>query len=159
MADNTALTTEVRYLYGETSPVDATVDTATELKIGDIVLLTAGKVVAASSVATAALAAASFMGISGQTKLAGADQIRGNSRKNRVRIDTTGTFSIPCADALVVGDKVGPKVVGGKATTQEVTKAAAATDAIGICVADKAAGDTHAIVQINSKLINTAPLA
>lgn len=151
MPNNTALTPETRYLYGETSPIDATFVANGAFKIGDIVCLNAGVVNPASDETTLANAAGKFLGISGQAKEAGAVQIRGNSRQYRIRIDTDGVFAIPCADACVVGDLVGPKLNGGKATAQEVIKTATAAESIGVVVEDKTASDTHVKVRIISK--------
>ena len=154
MADNTPLTTEgARYLYGATSPADCAVDTATAVAKGDIVCLSSGKIVPATAFATKALAAAAFAGISGQTKAAGDAQIRGNTNANRIRIDTDGVFSIPCADACDVGDALGIKLNGGAtaALAGEVAKTTTDNEKIAICVEPKTASETHVKCRILSK--------
>jgi hypothetical protein len=149
----TALTPETRFITGETWPVDSKVATDTALKIGDLVGIDAasGEVVPVSNFATEAEAAAVFAGISGQAKAAGVEQIRGNSRKNRVRIDTDGIWEIPCAVAVNTGQLLGFKLVDGKVATQEVVIAADATTAVGYCVLEKPATETHVRIRLVSQ--------
>jgi hypothetical protein len=154
MADSTPLTTAgARYYTEATQPVDMTIDTATAATKGGLVGLTGGKAVPLSTYATKALGAAAFCGVFGQTKAAGDAQIRGNSAANKIRVDTGGVWSIPCADACTAGEYVGPKLNGGSTACLdgEVQKTATANEQIAVVVADKGASETHVLVRILSK--------
>jgi len=132
-----------RYLYGETNPVSAGIQTADAINVGDLVSYGMGNVYKASEATwTTDLAttqtnfAAAFLGVSGQKKLAGESRVHGNSTDNIIRIDCSGVYEFSCVNASYeIGQWIGAAKDSGNALLND-TVAAVSTSAkaIGICV-------------------------
>lgn len=128
-----------RWLRDDTNPVDATIATAKEVAVGDIVGMSAGTLVKASdttwntdTATTQADFRALFLGISGQAKDADVARAYGNSDDNEVRVATSGVYEMDCASATFeVGDFVGPAKDTGDALLDDKVVAAVEAGAIG----------------------------
>src|SRR5438876_6888 len=100
-------TDSFRYRYGETSPVEATVATAQQVNVGDLVSQESNTLVRAEDEAWVSNLAttqtnfvASFLGVCAQRKNATVTQPgTGGGPPGTVRVNTTGTFEFACASA------------------------------------------------------------
>lgn len=147
-----------RYIRGETNPLIAPVLTAQAVAVGDLVGLSAGNVVRAEDqtwntdlATTQSDFAATFLGVSGQKKVAATARVYGNSEDNKIRIDAEGIYEFDCASAtFAVGDLVGPaKQTGNALESQKVVAVATEARAIGR-VAEAGTSVTTVKVQILS---------
>ena len=146
-----------RYLYGETNPVSAGIQTADAINVGDLVSYGMGSVHKASEISwttdlgtTQTNFAAGFLGVSGQKKLAGESRVHGNSTDNIIRIDCSGVYEFSCVNASYeIGEWIGAAKDSGNALLND-TVAAVSTSAkaIGICV--EATSGTKIKIQILS---------
>ncbi len=131
------------YSRGETDPVFVPVLTAQAIAVNDIVGLSSGNAVRAEdTVWNTTLAqtqtdfAATFLGVSGQRKVAAVARVDGNGKDNLIRVNAQGIYTSDCASAtFAVGDYVGPaKQTGNLLESQKVVGVATEPLAIGIVV-------------------------
>lgn len=129
-----------RYLFAETNPVSAPVQTATAISVGDILGYTAGNVYLASAetwdtnlATTQTNFATKFLGLSGQKKLSTEARVHGNSTDNIIRVDCSGVYEFDASSAsYVIGDFVGPaKDTGNALLAGTVAKVSGVALAIG----------------------------
>ena len=153
-----------RYLYGETNPVSAPVQTATAVSVGDLLGYATGYVYKASAqtwdtnlATTQTNFATAFLGVSGQKKLDTEARVFGNSTDNIIRVDCSGIFEFDCSSAsYVIGDYVGPaKDTGNALLDGTLAKVASAALANGRVV-ENAASATKIKVQLLSTLNSVA---
>ncbi len=151
-----------RFRNGETNPVQAAVDSATVIEIGDLVYQASGKALPASAQADLGTEAQNqegfhdaFLGVAEQRSRAGdtAD----------IRVATAGVFEFDCASAnFALGDLVGPAGTGAGSAVgvanQTVKAVATPNLAIGRVVR---AGTslTKVLVAIDATLITGGPRA
>lgn len=129
-----------RYFRGETRPRIAPVLTAQAVAVGDLCGLSSGNVVRAEDTTwntdlatTQAAFVPTFLGVSGQRKVAATARVDANGRDNVIRVDAGGFYEFDCASAtFAVGDLVGPaKQSGNGLESQKVVGVATESVAIG----------------------------
>jgi hypothetical protein len=132
-----------RYLYGETNPVSAGIQTGDAISVGDLVGYGMGNVYKASAttwdtnLATTQIAfGQTFLGVSGQKKLAGESRVHGNSTDNIIRVDCSGVYEFSCVNASYeIGQWIGAAKDSGNALLNDtVAGVSCKAEAIGICV-------------------------
>jgi hypothetical protein len=145
----------MRWRYGDTSPVQLAVDSATVIEIGDMLYLDVDDAKPASSQADQATKNANqqlfhdnFAGVAMQASRAGDTQ--------PIRVATSGVFEFDCVSAtLEVGDLIGPdeNVAGTALLNGTVIKVSAATGAIGRCAKRLNPAGTRCLVDIVSSVL------
>ena len=148
------MTTKMRWRFGDTNPVVAAVDAATEIAAGDLVYQDVDDAKPASAqadqetlVANQTLFAQKFLGVAMQTHLAGT--------AGEIRVATTGVFELDCASAsFELGDLVGPveNAAGNALVNQQVAKVTSANYALGRIVR-RANAATSVLVDIRSTVL------
>lgn len=147
-----------RYMRGATQPVIAPVATAQAIAVGDVVGLTNNTTARAEDftwntdlATTQAGFVATFLGVSGQRKVATVARVDANSADNVIRIDTQGIYEFDTASASYnVGDLVGmAKQTGNFLESQKVAAVATENLAIGRVV-EKTTSSLKVLVQILS---------
>lgn len=142
----------MRWRYGDTNPVMASVASATVIEAGDLVYQELGNVLPASSLADQGSQSlnqstfqSAFLGVAMQASPDGATQ--------PIRVATTGVFEFPCdAAAFDIGDLIGPveDSTGAALEDQKVGSAGAPTASLGRCAKKAAAGSVRVLVDIFS---------
>jgi hypothetical protein len=145
----------MRWRYGDTSPVQLPVDSATVIEIGDMIYLDVDDAKPAGSQADQGTKNANqqlfhdnFAGVAMQASRAGDAQ--------PIRVATTGVFEFDCVStALEVGDLIGPdENVGGTALLNgTVIKVSAANAAIGRCAKRLNPAGTRCLVDVVSSML------
>ena len=158
MSDN------MRWRYGDTTPIEIAVDSAVVIEIGDLVALdaaigTGDAAIPASDQTWVGLSATQdafhdvFLGVAMQRSRAGDTAT--------IRVATTGVFEFVCASATwLVGDLVGPddNATPDALENQQVIKATNIGRAIARCV-KAAATVTTVLVAIESVAMTGGPQA
>lgn len=148
----------MRYRYGETNPVEAAVNSATVIEIGDLVYLEVDDARPASDQSDQSTEAANqdkfhnkFLGVAMQASPSGST--------TPIRVATSGVFEFTCASATFeLGDLIGPveKSNGTQLENQKVAKVPGTTRAIGR-VSKAAASVTSVLVAITSTVMAGGP--
>jgi hypothetical protein len=146
---------KMRWRYGDTNPVVAAVDSATEIAIGDLLYLDTSAAKPASSQADQAtktanqqLFADTFLGVAMQRSPAG--------DSNPIRVATTGVFEYDCASATFeLGDLVGAdeNAAGDALLPQQVAKVAASKYAVARVAKRVAAAAASVLVDVRSTIM------
>lgn len=151
-----------RYVFGDTNPVQAAVDSAVVIEIGDLVALVTGKAVPADDFADAGTKAQNqeafhdlFLGV--------AEQRSRNGDTDPIRVATTGTFEFDIASAtLGLGALVGAAGTGEAGAVgvanQSVESVATPNLAIGR-VREAIASNTKVKINIESVIMTGGPQA
>lgn len=151
-----------RYRYGDTNPVEAAVDSAVVIEIGDLVALVSGKAVPADDFADSGTLAENqeafhdlFLGVAQQRSRAG--------DTDPIRVATSGTFEFDIASAtLGLGALVGPAGTGEAnavgVANQTVISVATPNLAVGR-VQDAIASATKVKVNVESVIMTGGPRA
>ncbi|MCR4415269.1 MAG: DUF2190 family protein [Thermoguttaceae bacterium] len=149
------MTDRMRWRYGDTNPVVAAVDSATEIEIGDLVFLDTDDAKPASlqadqgsESANQALLAQKFLGVAMQHSRPGDTE--------PIRVATTGVFEFDCpSDTFELGDLVGgDENAGGTALLdQQVSKVAQTQNAIGRVARRSPTATTTVLVDIRSTVM------
>lgn len=152
----------MRWRHGDTNPVVVPVASATVIEIGDLVYLSSGNALPATSLADAGTKAQNqeafhdaFIGVSTSRSRAGDD--------SPITVATTGVFEFDCASAsLALGTLVGPIGTGaGDAVgvaNQSVESVATANLAVGR-VNKATTSATKVLVEIVSTTVRGGPMA
>lgn len=145
----------MRWRYGDTSPVQLPVDSATVIEIGDMVYLDTDDAKPASAQADQGTETGNqqlfhdlFAGVAMQASRSGDTQ--------SVRVATTGVFEFDCPSAtLEVGDLMGSDENGGGTAllNQTVAKVSNANAAIGRCAKRVNPAGTRVLVDIVSSVV------
>ena len=157
----------MRWRYGETNPVTLPVDSATDIEIGDMVLLDTDDAKPASSINDIGgagppdLAAAqeqfhdSFVGVAMQRSRAGDTQA--------IRIATSGVFEFDAASATFeLGDRMAVAQDAGTALEDQKVVGVAQNvpkRAVGRVAKRVASADTKVLVEISSTMMRDGPQA
>lgn len=154
MSDN------MRWRYGDTSPVVMAVGADTIIEIGDLVYLDNGQVKPASAAedlesesANQAFLHDGFVGVAMQRSRAGDTK--------PIRVATSGVFEFACAAlTFEVGDLIGGKEAAGgtQLEDQVVAKVDATNLAIGRCVRQAPTATTRVLVDIVSTIVKGGPM-
>jgi predicted RecA/RadA family phage recombinase len=154
-AESFAMSDKMRWRYGETNPVVAAVDAATEIECGDLVWLDGDDVKPASAqadqgseTANQQLAADKFLGVAMQRSRAG--------EVAPIRVATTGVFEFDCpSGTFELGDLVGidENAAGNALLDQLVAKVAGSQYAIGRVTRRAAAAATTVLVDVRSTVM------
>lgn len=149
MSDN------MRWRYGDTTPVMAAVDTGTVIEIGDLVWQDTNDAKPASdSTYDSGLATSqelfvdSFLGVAMQRSQTG--------ETAPIRVATTGTFEYPCASAAFeLGDFIGPddNSVPDELENQKVIEVSDSARAFGYVAKREGSAVTTMLVQITSTIM------
>ncbi len=149
------MTDRMRWRYGDTNPVVAAVDSATEIEIGDLVLLDTDDAKPASwqadqgsESANQVLFAQKFLGVAMQRSRPG--------DTDPIRVATTGVFEFDCpSDTFELGDLVGgDENAGGTALLdQQVSKVTQTQNAIGRVARRSPTATTTVLVDIRSTVM------
>lgn len=147
---------KMRWRYGETNPVVAPVDSATEISVGDLLYLSSGKALPASSLtpettvaATQAAFSAIFLGVAMQKSVSG--------DTTPIRVATTGVFEFDIPSATYgLGDMVGIYESADEAAlpSQKVDKVSLLAGAIGRVCRVETSATTNALVTLKSVVMN-----
>ena len=150
----------MRWRYGETSPVMMPVDAETTIEIGDLLYLATDDVRPAAMLTPGGSLAATqetfhdnFVGVAMQCSPAGSTA--------PIRVATTGVFEFNCASATFeVGDFLGGNDGGGgELDSQLVDEVATPNLAIGRCVKRVSPAGTKVLVDVVSTLVKGGPQA
>jgi hypothetical protein len=146
---------KMRWRYGDTNPVVAAVDTASEIAIGDLLYLDTSSAKPASSqadqgtkTANQQLFADKFLGVAMQRSPAGDG--------NPIRVATTGVFEYDCASGTFeLGDLVGvdENTAGNALLAQQVAKVAASKYAVARVAKRVPAAASSVLVDIRSTIM------
>lgn len=132
-----------RYLFGETNPVSAGIQSSDAINVGELVAYGMGNVYKASTTSwdtnlatTQTNFAAAFLGVSGQKKLAGENRVHGNSTDNIIRVDCSGVYEFSCVNgSYEIGQWIGAAKDSGNALLDDTVAAVSTSaEAIGVCV-------------------------
>lgn len=150
---------QMRWRYGETSPVMLPVDASTVVEIGDLVYLDTDDVKPASSQSDGGTIILNqetfhdnFAGVAMQASATGADA--------PIRVATAGIFELDCASAVFeVGDLIGAdENAGGNALEdQQAVAVATANLAVGRCARRVSPAATSVLVDIVSTVLKGGP--
>jgi hypothetical protein len=150
---------QMRWRYGDTSPVMLPVDSATVIEIGDLVYLDTDDAKPASSIADTATLAGNqealhdvFVGVAMQASASG--------ETAPIRVATSGVFELACASATFeVGALIGAtEDDGGTALEdQKAIAVAGANLAIGRCAKRVNPAGTSVYVDIVSTVLKGGP--
>ncbi|MDZ4659293.1 MAG: capsid cement protein [Bythopirellula sp.] len=150
----------MRWRYGETSPVMMPVDAGTVIEIGDLLYLATDDVRPAGVLTPGGSLAATqeafhdnFVGVAMQCSPAGV--------ADPIRVATTGVFEFDCVSATFdVGDFVGGNNGGGgELDNQLVDEVATPNLAVGRCVKRVSPAGTKVLVDVVSTLVKGGPQA
>jgi hypothetical protein len=151
----------MRWRYGDTCPVILPVDSATEIEIGDLLVLDVDDAKPASSVTDQGTELGNqqlfhdlFAGVAMQASASGSTQ--------PIRVATTGVFEFDClSTTLEVGDMLAPdENAGGNALlNQTVAKVTNVNAAIGRCAKRLNPAGTRVLVDIVSAVLHGGPQA
>jgi len=151
---------EMRWRYGETSPVILPVDAATVIEIGDLVYLATDQALPAAAQADQGSKAANqqlfhnnFAGVAMQQSRDG--------DSTPIRVATTGVFAFDCASATFeVGNLIGADSGSGTPLASQVVAAVAAENlALGRCAKRVNPADTSVLVEIVGTVSHGGPQA
>ena len=145
----------MRWRYGDTNPVMAAVDSATEIELGDLLVLDTDDAKPAASLAdqgteatNQALLTTKFLGVAMQRSRAG--------DVDPVRVATTGVFEYVCpSGTFELGDLIGgdENAAGNALLNQQVSKVSDAQHAIGRVCRRVPAAATTVLVDIRSTIM------
>lgn len=145
----------MRWRYGETNPVVAAVDSATEIEIGDLLYLDTDDAKPASAYpdqgtesANQAALAAKFLGVAMQRSRPGDTE--------PIRVATTGVFEFDCpSTTFELGDLMGgdENAAGNALLDQQVAKVTQAQYAIGRVARRAPTAATTVLVDIRSTIM------
>ncbi len=150
----------MRWRYGDTNPVVLPVDSATEIDIGDLVYLSGGVALPATSLTDQGSLAQNqqafhdgFAGVAMQRSRSG--------DTNPIRVATTGVFEFDCASAtFMVGDLVGVAQGGDTPlASQQVAATTPESQAVGRCAKVVDPAGTKVLVDVVSTLMYGGPQA
>jgi hypothetical protein len=146
---------KMRWRYGDTNPVVAAVDSATEIEVGDLLYLDTDDAKPASSqadqgskTANQKLFADKFLGVAMQRSPVG--------ETDPIRVATTGVFEYDCpSGTFELGGFVGAdeNAAGNALLDQQVAPVAASKYAVGRVAKRVAAAATAVLVDIRSKVM------
>ncbi len=146
---------KMRWRYGDTNPVVASVDSATVIEIGDLVWQDTDDAKQASGIADLGTEAANqeafadvFLGVAMQRSR--------NGDTSPIRVATTGVFEFDCpSGTFELGDMVGAdeNTAGTALLNQQVAKVSASKYAIGRIAKRQAAATTSVLVDIRSTVM------
>ena len=146
---------KMRWRYGDTNPVVAAVDSATEIEIGDLVWQDADDAKPASAQADQGSETANqerfaekFLGVAMQRSRAGDTA--------PVRVATTGVFEFDCpSGTFELGDFMGAdeNAAGNALLNQQVAKVSQSRYAIGRIAKRQSAATTSVLVDIRSTIM------
>ncbi|MBN2024494.1 MAG: hypothetical protein JW809_17070 [Pirellulales bacterium] len=146
---------KMRWRYGDTNPVVAAVDGATEIEIGDLVYLDTDDAKPASAqadqgseTANQEAFAAKYLGVAMQRSRAGDTA--------PIRVATTGVFEFECpAGTFELGDLIGPdeNAAGNALLAQQVDGVATGARAIGRVARRVESAATTVLVNIRSTVM------
>ncbi len=146
---------KMRWRYGDTNPVVAAVDSATEIEIGDLVWQDTDDAKPASSQADQGSETANqerfadkFLGVAMQRSRAG--------DTSPIRVATTGVFEFDCpSGTFELGELVGAdeNAAGNALLNQQVAKVSASKYAIGRVAKRVASAATAVLVDIRSTVM------
>lgn len=146
---------KMRWRYGDTNPVVASVDAATVIEIGDLVYQDVDDAKPAalladqgSETANQELFAHDFLGVAMQRSRAGEADV--------IRVATTGVFEFDCPSGVFeLGDMVGAdeNAAGNALLNQQVAPVAASRYAIGRVAKRVGAAATTVLVDIRSTVM------
>lgn len=146
---------KMRWRYGDTNPVVAAVDSATEIEIGDLLYLDTDDAKPASSqadqgteTANQELFADKFLGVAMQRSPAG--------DTDPIRVATTGVFEYDCpSGTFELGDFAGAdeNAAGNALLDQQVAKVTASKYAIGRVAKRVPAAATAVLLDIRSTVM------
>lgn len=149
------MTDRMRWRYGETNPVVAAVDSATEIEIGDLVYLDTDDAKPASAhpdqgteAANQGALAAKFLGVAMQRSRPGDTE--------PIRVATTGVFEFDCpSSTFELGDLIGgdENAAGDALLDQQVSKVTQAQYAIGRAARRAPTPATTVLVDIRSTIM------
>ena len=155
------MSNQMRWRYGDTSPVAMAVDSATVIEIGDLLYLDTDDVKPAgdqtdqsTEAANQALFHTNFAGVAIQQSRAGDTE--------PIRVATRGAFDFDVASgAFEVGDLFGAveNVAGDALENQTVTDVGALNLAIGRCIRRAPSATSSVIVEIVSTVMHGGPQA
>lgn len=145
----------MRWRYGDTNPVVAAVDSATEIEIGDLLYLDTDDAKPASAhpdqgteAANQAALASKFLGVAMQRSRPGDTE--------PIRVATTGVFEFDCpSTSFELGDLVGgdENAAGNALLDQQVSKVTQAQYAIGRVARRAPTPATTVLVDIRSTIM------
>lgn len=146
---------KMRWRYGDTNPVVAAVDSATEIEIGDLLFQDTDDAKPASSqtdlgneAASQELFADNFLGVAMQRSRSG--------DSDPIRVATTGVFEMDCpSSTFELGDLVGANrdATSGTLADQQVDKVTASRYAIGRVARRVATAATSVLVDLRSTVM------
>lgn len=149
------MTDRMRWRYGDTNPVIAAVDAATEIKIGDLLYLDTDDAKPASrqadqttETANQELFADKFLGVAMQRSRVGDTA--------PIRVATTGVFEFDCpSGTLELGDLMGAdeNAAGNALVDQQVAKVALSKYAIGRVAKRVPQAATTVLVDVRSTVM------
>ena len=148
----------MRWRYGETTPIQLPVATGVGIEIGDLLTLSGGEVLPASSLADQGSTTATqealhdaFLGVAMQCSPIGS--------AGAIRIATTGVFEFECPSAIYdVGDFVGGHDAGAETLdVQRVEAVATANLAVGRCLRRVSPAGKKVLVDIVSTVAKGGP--
>jgi len=143
----------MRWRYGDTCPVLAPVESATEIEIGDFVWLD-GSAAKPASALTWTTNAATTQGAF-QTKFLGVAMQKSRSGDTTpIRVATRGVFEYECvASTFVIGNYAAPDVSVNKLENQKLIKVSSSTGAIGRVIRHYNASTTTVLFDIWSNVV------
>jgi Uncharacterized conserved protein (DUF2190) len=149
----------MRWRYGDTNPVLASVASTTIIEIGDLVYQVSGMAQPGTVLADLGTKAANqeafhdaFLGVAMQASPDGSTA--------PIRVATTGVFEFTTTSATFeLGDLVGieENAAGDELLSQTVVKVATANLAVGRCVKRFSSASTKVLVDVESTLVHGGP--
>lgn len=151
----------MRWRYGDTNPVELSVDSSTVIKIGDLVYLDTDDAKPAGSQSDQGTESTNqelfhdgFAGV--------AMQCSADGSTDSIRVATSGVFDFDCVSSTFeVGDLIGvDENSGGTALeNQTITSVSAANRAIGRCAKRVSPAGTRMLVELVSTVMRGGPQA
>jgi len=145
----------MRWRYGDTNPVVASVDSATVIEIGDLLWQDTDDAKRASAIADLGTESANqeafakaFLGVAMQRSR--------NGDTSPIRVATTGVFEFDCpSGTFELGDLIGAdeNAAGNALLNQQVAKVSAGKCAIGRIAKRQSSATTNVLVDIRSTVM------
>ncbi|MDD3468816.1 MAG: hypothetical protein PHE53_02410 [Thermoguttaceae bacterium] len=143
----------MRWRYGDTNPVIAPVDSATEIEIGDLLWLDTDDAKPASSYAWTTDASTTQSGFQGKF-LGIAMQKSRVGDTTPIRVATRGVFEYECVDnTFTIGSYIAPNTSSNLLEDQKLVKLSGSTGAIGRAVRHYSSTTTSVLCDVWSKVV------
>ncbi len=143
----------MRWRYGDTNPVIAPVDSATEIEIGDLLWLDTDDAKPASSYTWTTDAATTQSGFQGKFLGIAMQKSRAGDT-TPIRVATRGVFEYECvSNTFTLGGYIAPNTSSSLLEDQKLVKLSSSTGAIGRVVRHYGSATTKVLCDIWSKVV------